>query len=489
MECRVNKLKLGVISLILVGTTLGSATALSADLIEVYQKALRNDPQLREAEATRLALLESKPQALAGLLPQLNGSAGATHYESSDRSLTPNITAPGAPGTNGSDVTVQNYTNYSTARTDTVQWGLTLRQTLFRWDRIAALRQADAQVAQAEIDYRAAQQDLILRTATRYFDVLAQKDQLSAAEAAKDSFSRQLEQAESRFAVGLIAITDVQESRAAADTAAATVIAQKRALATAGDRLRELTGETFSTLVKPGDDMPLVTPDPVDEELWVRTALDQSLTLSSARIGVDIAREQISIARAGHLPSLDLVAGRNGSTTNGTNTESVVGLPGYPTTAFPFPGDRGHGDRSIGLQLTVPLYSGGATASQVRQAVYRQRAAKERLEFTARATERATRDAYLGVNSDIARVRALRQALESSRVALTATDAGYEVGTRTQVDVLLARQRLFAAQTDYLKSRYDYITSLLTLEQASGQLDESRLTHVNEWLKETVSVQ
>lgn len=464
--------------------------AAGADLAEVYQKALRNDPQLREAEATRLASLETKPQALALLLPQINATGSYVHGDFDDRNVSPNITSPGQPGTNqGTGTVPPTYTTYSTSRTDVTQWSVTLRQTIFRWDRIAALRQADATVAQAEIDYRAAQQDLILRTATRYFDVLAQKDALGAAEAARDSFARQLEQAEKRFEVGLIAITDVQEARAAADTAAATVIESKRSLATARDRLRELTGETFAVLVKPGEDMPLVTPDPVDEEQWVKVALDQNLQLSSARIGVDVAREQISIARGGHLPTLDLVASRAGSQTSGTNSQSFVGLPGYPTDPFTFPADAGHGEKTIGLQLTVPIYSGDSVSSQVRQAVYRQRAAKERLEFTARATERATRDAYLGVNADISRVKALRQALESSQVALTATEAGYEVGTRTQVDVLLARQRLFQAQTDYLKSRYDYITQLLSLEQASGQLDEARLTRVNQWLRETVSVQ
>lgn len=453
-----------------------------ADLAEVYQKALRNDPQLREAEATRLATLESKPQALALLLPQIGATGSITHGDYNDRQTGPLSNNSGQP-----IVPVKTYATYTTARSDITRWGLSLTQTIFRWDQIAALRQADAQVAQAEIDYRAAQQDLILRTATRYFDVLAQKDTLGAAIAAHDSFARQLEQAEKRFEVGLIAVTDVQEARAAADTAAATVIAAKRSLATARDRLRELTGDAFTTLVKPGEDMPLVAPDPVDEEQWVKVALDQNLQLSSARIGVDIARENISIARAGHLPTVDLVAGRTGSTNTGTDSVSYAG-PGFSQPPISFPGDTGHGDKSIGLQVTLPLYSGGETSSRVRQAVYRQRAAKERLEFTARATERATRDSFLGVNSDISRVKALRQALESSRVAMTATEAGYEVGTRTQVDVLLARQRLFQAQTDYLKSRYDYITSLLTLEQSSGQLDEARLRRVNDWLKEPVAV-
>lgn len=483
MECSTARYRLSVAALLagaLVAVAANSAAA--ADLAEVYRKALRNDPQLREAEATRLAVLENKPQALALLLPQLTGSAGITHGDFNNRATGPVTNNAGQPVT-----PLQTYTTYSTSRTDTTRWGLSLVQTLFRWDQIAGLRQADAQVAQAEVDYRAAQQDLILRTATRYFDVLAQKDALGAAEAAHDSFARQLEQAEKRFEVGLIAITDVQEARAAADSAAATVIAAKRSLATAGDRLRELTGEEFTTLVKPGEDMPLVSPDPVDEEQWVKVALDQNLSLSSARIAVDIARESVSIARAGHLPTLDLVAGRSGSTTSGTDSTSYV-APGFATAPIGFPGDAGHGEKSIGLQLNVPIYSGGEVSSRVRQAVYRQRAAKERLEYTARATERSTRDSFLGVNSDISRVRALRQALESSRVAMTATESGYEVGTRTQVDVLLARQRLFQAQSDYLKSRYDYITSLLTLEQASGQLDEARLKRVNDWLKEPVGV-
>jgi outer membrane protein len=353
-----------------------------------------------------------------------------------------------------------------------------LRQTVFRWDQFATLRQAGVQTAQAEVDFRAAQQRVIVRTATAYFNVLAARDTLDAAEASREAIGRQLEQANKRFEVGLIAITDVEEAKAAADQATATVIASKRTLATTREQLRELTGDAFDELARPGDDMPLVAPDPASEDQWVKAALDQNLELASARLGADIARENISTARGGHYPSLDIVAKKSGSDTNADTT--VFGARN--------PADTTGNDKQIGLQLTVPIYSGGGTSSKVREAVYRHRAARERLERTARETERITRDSYLGVISEISRVTALKQALESSRTALSATEAGYEVGTRTAVDVLLARQRLFDAQTNYARSRYDYVLNVLTLEQAAGTLDEARLTRVNGWLGQSVSV-
>ena len=444
---------------------LGAPRAGAADLAEVYQRAVRNDPQLREAEANRLAALEARPQALASLLPQLNATAGYTNDDTSGTSL--------AFANNGVLAPYQ-----SGARTETTQWSLQLRQTLFRWDQIAIMRRAGVQVAQAEVDFRAAQQDVILRTATAYFNVLAARDTLDAAEAARDAIGHQLEQTDKRYEVGLIAVTDVEESRAANDQAVATVIAAKRTLATTREQLRELTGEAFDELKRPSDDMPLVEPDPATAEQWVRAALDQNLQLASARLGADIARENISVARSGHLPALDIVASKSATSTNGT----------YSTAGLALPADTSNNDRQIGVQLTFPIYAGGGTSSRVRQAVYLQRAARERLERTARATERLTRDSYLGVISEISRVRALKQAVASSTTALKATEAGYEVGTRTTVDVLLARQRLFDAQTTYARSRYDYVINVLTLEQAGGTLDEARLARVNGWLAETIAV-
>jgi outer membrane protein len=454
----------------LCATLLLPGLACAADLEEIYQRALRNDPILRQADANRLAAMEAKPTALGALLPQLTGSAGYTRDVSS-------LTGPQVVGydTNGQPIF---QTLSSSTTSDVRQWNVQLKQTIFHWDQFAALRQADVQVAQATVDYRAAQESLVLRTATAYFNVLAARDTLEASEASREAISRQLEQAEKRFDVGLIAITDVEEAKAAADQASAAVIEAKRTLASSREALRELTGDAPDELSRPGDDMPLVAPNPASEDQWVRTALDQNLTLSSARLAVDIAHENISIARAGHAPTIDLVARKSG---NNTGAYELFQGTSYPAGTIV-------NDKQIGVQVTVPLFAGGATASAVRAAVFRHRAAREHLEQTARETEHQTRDSYLGVISEIARVQALKQALASSQTALQATEAGYEVGTRTAVDVLLARQRLLDAQTNYARARYDYVINVLTLEQAAGTLDESRLQRVNSWLGETVAV-
>ena len=447
---------------------LTASLAHAADLSEVYQQALRNDPQLREAEATRLAALESKPQALSALLPQI--SAGGSY--SKDQ-------------TNGSQVVFDGRaftTRSSESDLTTKGWALTLRQSLFKWDNWAALKQADAQVAQAEADYHTAQQQLVLRTAQAYFNVLAARDTLTAGQSALEAITRQLEQAEKRFEVGLIAVTDVQEAKAAHDQANATVIAGKRALATRLEELRELTGEPVSELKAPGDDMPLTAPSPADEEQWVRQAFDQNLALTSARLSADVAREGISVAKGGHGPTIDLVARKSGSNTNGdTATATTLGTLSNPI-------DTNSDADSISVQFSIPLYSGGATQSRVRQAVYRHRASRERLERVARETERDARDAYLGVTSEMARVTALKQAVASSQVALEATEAGYEVGTRTAVDVLEARRRLTDAQTNYARSKYDYLLNVLRLRLAAGSLDEGALTQTNALLTQPAPV-
>jgi outer membrane protein len=445
-----------------------------ADLVSIYQRALQNDPIIREADANRLASRESRPQAIAALLPQLNANASWSQVEQEFSRTSLQRTNPLDPDSPLVPVDIT-----TDAETDGYDYQIQLRQTLFRWDQWAALRRANAEVAQAEADYQAAHQELILRTAQRYFDVLAAQDTVDAAQATLEAFSRQLEQANKRFEVGLIAITDVQEARAAHDQAAANVIQAKRNLTTAQELLRELTGETFDTLAAPVDDMPLKAPEPADEESWVRAALEQNLRVISARLAADITREDVRIARAGHLPALDLVAMRTDDDFKGDQISRGAG--GIATRS---PADQSQAVDSIGVQITVPIYSGGATSSRVRQRVYLHRAARERLERTNRETERAARDAYLGVLSEISRVQALRQALESSRTALQATEAGFEVGTRTTVDVLDARRQLFEAQTNYSRSRYDYILNVLNLKLATGTLSKADLEEINAFLKD-----
>jgi outer membrane protein len=449
---------------ILLTASLAAVNAGAADLHDVYERALTSDPLIREADANRLAARESRPQAIGALLPQI---AASGRYNDEERDSSGAFVQPGNPPT----PEVRDSDGNSSA------WDVTLRQNIFRWQNWATLRRANAQTAQAEADYSAAQQDLILRTSEAYFNVLAAQDTLEAAVAAHDAIGRQLEQSDKRFEVGLIAVTDVQEAKAAFDSATAALIQAKRNLATAQERLRELTGETFDVLEKPGADMPLAGPNPASPEDWVQLAMQQNARLISSRLAADITREDIGFERGGHFPSLDVVVSRSHFDSEATISGSSVGDI-----------DSDSDDTVVSLQVTVPIFSGGATRSRVRQAQFLNIAARERLERTARETEREARDAYLGVNSEVARVQSLRQAVESAMTALQATEAGYEVGTRTSVDVLEARRRLFEAQTNYARSRYDYLLNVLRLQLAAGTLDRQGLEEINALLTETVRV-
>jgi outer membrane protein len=460
----------------------------AADLMAVYQRALQNDPQLREAEATRLAALEAKPQSLAALLPQLTGN-GRISRERDAGSINQTQTLalpPCTPATPagtpcaqpGGPSTITESFPFS-GRIDTTihQYTVDLKQSLFRWENWQALKRADSQVAQAEADYQAAQQDLMERVAQRYFDVLGAQDDLEAQQVALVSVTRQRDQAEARYQIGLIAVTDVEEARASRDSTAAAVIAAKRALASTQELLREIIGDPFDFLARPIEPFEMANPDPISEDRWVEMALQQNLSLVSSRLAADIARENVSIQRGGHFPSLDLV----GSAGKLSNNQLDVYPDGSPAGGT-FLDER---QRSIGIQLTFPIYSGGMVSSQVRQATYQHRAAKERLERVARQTEHDARDAYLGVLSEISRVKALQRAVESNLTALRATESGYEAGTRTAVDVLQSRQQWIQAQTDYSHSRYDYMLNVIKLQQAAGILSEQSLQRINALLTDT----
>jgi len=463
-----------------------ASPAPAADLLAVYQRALQNDPQLREAEATRLAALEAKPQALSALLPQLTGNGlisreRDTGSQNTTESVSLPPCGPGVPPPCSSSTVpstiLESFPFSGRVDTTTHQYTVNLKQNLFNWSNWESLKRADSQVAQAEADYQAAQQDLMERVAQRYFDVLGAQDDLEAQQGALTSVTRQLEQAEARYEIGLIAVTDVEEARASHDSTAAAVIAAKRALASTQELLREIIGDPFDSLARPIEPFEMANPDPISEDRWVEMALQQNLSLVSSRLAADIARENVSVARGGHAPSLDLVGMGGKLNTNGIDT-FTDGTPAGGTTLD-------QNQRSIGIQLTFPLYSGGMVSSQVRQAVYQHRAAKERLERVARQTEHDARDAYLGVLSEISRVKALHRAVESNLTALRATESGYEAGTRTAVDVLQSRQQWVQAQTDYSRSRYDYMLNVIKLQQAAGTLSEQSLERVNALLTES----
>ncbi|MDP9088828.1 MAG: TolC family outer membrane protein [Pseudomonadota bacterium] len=460
---------------------LAANSAGAADLVAVYQRALQNDPQLREAEATRLAALEAKPQALSYLLPHLTGNGLISRArDTGSQNTTQSVTLPpcsvtplGVPCAKIGDppAVLESFPFGGKIETTVHHYTVDLRQSLFRWENWQALKRADSQVAQAEADYQAAQQDLIARVSQRYFDVLGAQDDLEAQQVALTSVNRQLDQAEARYQIGLIAITDVEEARAAHDSTAAAVIAAKRAVASTKELLREIIGDPFDSLARPIEPFEMASPDPINEDRWVEMALQQNLSLVSSRLSADIARENASIQRGAHYPSLDLVGSAGKLRSDGVDTFDN-GNPAGGTLLD-------QKQRSIGIQLTFPIYSGGLVSSQVRQAVYQHRAAKERLERVARQTEHDARDAYLGVLSEMSRVKALHRAVDSNLIALSATESGYEAGTRTAVDVLQSRQQWVRARTDYARSRYDYMLNVIKLQQAAGMLSEQSLQRIN----------
>ncbi len=465
-------------ALLIAALALLAATPASAvGLLDAYRDALRSDPTLREAAANRLATLEARPQARAALLPQIEGTGG---YEQFDNSGNANFSQ--LDPTTGEILTLT--TNFNEDIEPRRQWQLRVTQTLFRWDQWVALRQADKQLAQAEAQFRAAEQDLMTRVALRYFNILGARATLEAAEAAREAIGRQLEQAEKRFEVGLSAITDVQEAQASYDSATAGVIQAKRELAVAREFLREITGVYYAELADAGSETPLVTPVPNDVDEWVQTAMRQNLSLEAARISTEISRDTIELRRSGHYPTVDLYAARGATRNRGERRDQRDVPPGEPDPGpQPYrPNDSDFYSDSYGVQVRLPIYTGGAVSSRVRQATYQHQANQQQLERVARETERVTRDSFLSVNAEISRVQALAQAVESNRTALRATESGFEVGTRTTVDVLQSRQQLFEAERDYANSRYTYLVNALRLKLAAGILREADLEEVDGWL-------
>jgi outer membrane protein len=381
------------------------------------------------------------------LLPQVSASGGWDQTKSDGRQFSPLI---------GSGYSFD-------GDSDDADWNVTLRQTVFRWDQIVNLKRADKLVTKAEAVREAAQQDLVIRVAQRYFDVLAAEDRLTSIHADRTAIARQLEQAKQRFEVGLIAITDVQESQAAYDQAVADEIGAKRQLASAREFLREITGEYVTQLSAPKEDMPLRRPEKSERE-WVDLSLSQNLSLVASRLDEELARDEISFRRNGHYPTLDLVARTGNQRSEGSGSTTFPGSsPGDPDIVEPYSSDDDRNFDSISLQFNIPLFAGGGTSSRVREAVYLHRASREQLQRVTRETERQSRDAYLGVLAEESRVQALKQAVASSQTALEATQAGFDVGTRTIVDVLNSQFALYAAKTNYQRSKNELSAQPLRL--------------------------
>jgi outer membrane protein len=434
------------IALTLIGlVSLGPASA--EDLLEIYDLAVESDPVLREEEQSLFATREVKPQAQALLLPRFDIVGEADYQNDSVRS-------------------VSSLTGSSTRRNDTYDSQAAralVSQSIYNRANWIGLEQADDTIAQAEAQYRDAEIELMVRTTEAYFQVLRAADLVRVNESLVRANERQLEQSRQRFEVGLVAITDVNESQAAYDRSRASLISAENALDNAWEALRRIVGPISVPLARLGDTLPLAPPEPNDIDEWAATAVRNNYAVIAALEAVDVARKQIEIERSGHYPTLDLDAGydiaRSGAEF-GTDRD----------TAF------------VGLTLNIPIYQGGAVTSRTRQAGYTLGATQERLDQVRRQVIEGAKNAFRGVLSSISDVQARQAAIVSARSALESTQAGLEVGTRTQVDVLNAQRNLFQAEFEYLSARYDYIINGVKLHQATSTLTREVLSKGNAWL-------
>jgi outer membrane protein len=430
---------------LLASMMMASPVVMAEDLMAVFNLSLESDPQLLAEAASRQAVGELDDQAMANFLPQLDLSANTNKTRV--------------------DASAQNFIGGSTEYNDH-GYSLSLVQPVYRRQNFVQSEQADIAIEGAAASYALVEQSLIVRVAERYFGVLGAEDDLTFAEAEREAIAKQLEQTQQRFDVGMATITDVTEAQAAFDLANAAVIEAQNALANANEQLRETSGTYIDDLSGLQDDSPLVSPEPANINDWSQTALQQNPALVVAKSNVENAEQTIELEKSGHYPSLDLVAQKNYSSQSDGNFSGST---------------KTHTD-IIGLQLNLPIYAGGAVVSRTREAGFRLDQAMQDEEAQRRAVTRQTRESFNGVMAGISRVKALKQAVVSNEKALESTQAGYDVGTRTTVDVLNARRNLFSARRDYARSRYDYILNSLRLKQAAGIVTVSDLEQINTWL-------
>ncbi|MGJ8692833.1 MAG: outer membrane channel protein TolC [Thalassotalea sp.] len=433
-------------------TTTASHNAWADDLLSNYQQALKNDPVTLKAKAQFMATKESIEQARAVLLPQINayGSIAQSESESYDSSSLSN--------------------NISSSELERTSLGANLSMQIYHHNSWLKLDNAKKSAHRGDIAYQLAKQDLIVRVTQAYFNVLSAQDDLEFSQAEKTAIERQLEQTKQRFSVGLTAITDVHEAQAEYDNAVTSEIRAQNKLYSAEEGLRELTN------VYPHDINILNTtrfsasrplPDSANE--WQQTAEAKSLELIFQKIGLDIAKENINIAKSGHYPTVSLSG-------NYSTKDDTLGGDSFTSGDFNAPGVNSH---SIGIEVNVPIYSGGATSSAVRQAQHSYVAASQDLVASHRTVVRTTRNAYNTVIANVSGIKSLEQAVLSAQSALQATEAGFEVGTRTIVDVLNSTRNLYNAKRNLSSTRYGYIQSILSLKRAAGIISEKDIEDIN----------
>lgn len=445
---------------VLLASACFSLNAHAADLLQVYQQALANDATYASARASLAAGRERITQGRAGLLPTV-GLSGAISKSNNDFDpwnigqvgTLPNG-EPGIVGSTGSNLRTNEYT-------------LSLQQPLYRWDRWQTYQQSKLQQAVAEAQFAQAQQDLITRVATAYFDVLAAQDKLESTRAQKEATTEQLASAKRNFEVGTQTITDTHEAQAAYDLVLAQEFAAVNDLDNKRNTLQTIIGTAPGHLspLKPG--VTLAVPQPASVDPWVSSAENQNYGVTVGQLQVEIAMRDISRNRAGHLPTVDLVASSTRRDVNGRTGSS---------------GDTRN--NAVGVQWSVPIFNGFAVTSRVRESIALEDRARNELEATRRNAALQARQAFLGVNSGLAQVKALEAAEVSSKSALESNMLGYQVGVRINIDVLNAQRQLYQTRTDLSRARYDVILNGLRLKAAAGSLREADLLPVNSLLGE-----
>lgn len=417
-------------------------TASAADLMQVYRAAQDNDPTFSAARSTLDAGREKAPQGLSGLLPSLTLSGNTVWNDNDVKVLSTSATMQQRYNGNG--------------------YQLALSQPLFRWQNWVAYDQAKLQVAQAEASFAQARQDLILRVAQAYFDVLYAQENLAAVQANKTAIAQQLESAKTNFEVGTATITDTHEAQARFDLAAAQEIAAESDLEVKRRALQAIVGDEPGALAPTRKDAELAPPQPADMAQWVASAEKDSLNVLIQQAATEIATREVDKQRAGHYPTVDLVANQGYS-------KSFASTLGPVDTDF----------RNVGLQVSIPLFQGGATLSRQREAAANRGAAQAALEAAKRASALAARQYYLGVANGLAQVRALKAAMVSSQSALESNKLGYEVGVRINIDVLNAENQVYTTRRDLAKATLDTLMAQLRLKAAVGALGEDDVAAIN----------
>ncbi|MDY4375126.1 outer membrane channel protein TolC [Pectobacterium carotovorum] len=438
---------------LLIGLSLGGFSAMSQaeNLLQVYQQAKSTNPDLRSSAATRDAAFEKINESRSPLLPQLGINAGYTYNK-------------GYRDSNGVN------SNEKSA-------ALQLTQTLFDMSKWRALTLQEKQAGIEDVTYQTAQQNLMLNTATAYFNVLRAIDSLSYTNAQKQAIYRQLDQTTQRFNVGLVAITDVQNARSQYDSVLANEVLARNSLDNALESLRQITGNFYPQLAGLNIER-FSTQKPEAVNNLLKEAENRNLNLLSARLSQDLAREQIRSAETGYMPTLDLTASTGVSDTrySGSRTQN--------SNSF---NDSDAGQHKVGINFTLPLYSGGATNSQVKQAQHSYVSASELLESAHRSVIQIVRSSFNNISASISSINAYKQAEVSAQSSLDAMEAGYQVGTRTIVDVLNATTTLYNAKQQLSSARYDYLINQLNIKSAQGTLSETDLQALNASLGQPVS--